>query len=199
MEPICAGERRFLLDKKVRQSAGAAPSLVPVTSLQLENLYDAHAQNVFAFLLHLTRCEHLTRDLMQEVFLRIARRPRLLVRQPRAYLLRLAHHAWIDHVRQDASRDRTLERSLASTDADCFHPPSHDAEHAELAALLIAGMAILPADQRVVVHLKIWENLTFRQIAAALDIPTHTAASRYRYALEKLRGAIRSTLENERA
>ena len=37
------------------------------------------------------------------------------------------------------------------------------------------------------VHLKIWEGLTFARIAEVLDIPPNTAASRYRYALEKLR------------
>ncbi|MDD5199203.1 MAG: sigma-70 family RNA polymerase sigma factor [Terrimicrobiaceae bacterium] len=168
-----------------------------MTSRRLESLYDAHAQSVFAFLLHLTRCEETTRDLLQEVFLRLARRRIPLIRKPRPYLLRLAHNAWIDHVRAAAARARTLERSLA--DSGCFPPPSHDAEHAELSALLIAGMADLPADQRAVVHLKIWDNLTFREISSALGIPTHTAASRYRYALDKLRAAMRPSIENERA
>ena len=40
-------------------------------------------------------------------------------------------------------------------------------------------------------HLKLWENLTFAQIAEALEISPHTAASRYRYALDKLRDVLR--------
>jgi RNA polymerase sigma-70 factor (ECF subfamily) len=32
--------------------------------------------------------------------------------------------------------------------------------------------------------MKIWGELTFAQIAAALDVPQDTAASRFRYALE---------------
>ena len=35
--------------------------------------------------------------------------------------------------------------------------------------------------------LKIWGGLTFPQIAAALGVPPDTAASRYRYAIAKLR------------
>ena len=35
--------------------------------------------------------------------------------------------------------------------------------------------------------LKIWAGLTFPQIGAALEVPDNTAASRYRYALAKLR------------
>jgi len=42
-----------------------------------------------------------------------------------------------------------------------------------------------------VVHLKLWEGLTFEQIAGTLDIPLNTAASRYRYGIDKLRGHLR--------
>ena len=49
----------------------------------------------------------------------------------------------------------------------------------------------LPADQRAVVHLRLWEGLTFEQIAALLEIPLNTAASRYRYGVDKLRERLR--------
>jgi RNA polymerase sigma-70 factor, ECF subfamily len=49
----------------------------------------------------------------------------------------------------------------------------------------------LPVDQRAVVHLKLWEELTFEAIAELLDIPSNTAASRYRYGLDKLRQRLR--------
>ena len=47
-------------------------------------------------------------------------------------------------------------------------------------------------------HLKLWDGLTFEQIAAALDIPPNTAASRYRYALDKLRERLRPLYEELR-
>jgi RNA polymerase sigma-70 factor (ECF subfamily) len=46
-----------------------------------------------------------------------------------------------------------------------------------------------------VVHLKLWEELTFEEIAAALEIPPNTAASRYRYGLDKLRERLRPLYE----
>jgi RNA polymerase sigma-70 factor (ECF subfamily) len=49
-----------------------------------------------------------------------------------------------------------------------------------------AAIRGLPTDQAEVVVLKIWESMTFAQIAAVLEISPATAASRYRYALEKL-------------
>jgi RNA polymerase sigma-70 factor (ECF subfamily) len=53
----------------------------------------------------------------------------------------------------------------------------------------------LPNEQRAVVHLKLWEGLTFDAIAEALGIPPNTAASRYRYGLDKLRHRLRPFYE----
>jgi RNA polymerase sigma-70 factor (ECF subfamily) len=49
----------------------------------------------------------------------------------------------------------------------------------------------LPAEQRAVVHLKLWEGLTFETIAETLGLSPNTAASRYRYGLDKLRARLR--------
>ena len=45
---------------------------------QLERLYDEHAQALFAFLLNLTRNETDTRDILQDLFIKLARNPDLL-------------------------------------------------------------------------------------------------------------------------
>jgi RNA polymerase sigma-70 factor (ECF subfamily) len=50
-----------------------------------------------------------------------------------------------------------------------------------------AAMRRLPEEQREVLVLKIWAELTFEQIAGELEISPNTAASRYRYALAALR------------
>jgi len=60
---------------------------------------------------------------------------------------------------------------------------------------LSVALGELPAEQRSVVHLKLWEGLTFEQIAEVLDVPPNTAASRYRYGLDKLRGRLRPLYE----
>jgi RNA polymerase sigma-70 factor (ECF subfamily) len=43
--------------------------------------------------------------------------------------------------------------------------------------------------------LNLWEGLTFEEIAAALDLSPNTAASRYRYGLDKLRDRLRPLYE----
>ena len=46
--------------------------------LDIERLYDGHAQPLYAFLLNFTRDEADTRDLLQEIFVKLAREPQLL-------------------------------------------------------------------------------------------------------------------------
>lgn len=72
----------------------------------LEQLYDVHAQALYGFLLNVSRSPEDTRDVLQTVFLRIAERLDFLdsMRHPRAYLLRMAHRAWINLERRNCSR-----------------------------------------------------------------------------------------------
>ena len=58
--------------------------------------------------------------------------------------------------------------------------------------LIEQALRSLPAEQREVIHLKVYEDMTFQQIAQTLGLSINTAASRYRYALEKLRRLLES-------
>jgi RNA polymerase sigma-70 factor (ECF subfamily) len=159
--------------------------------LDVERLYDEHAQALFAFLLSLTRHEADTRDLFQEVFVKLAKRPELLdgVRDERAFLLRLAHNLAVDLIRRRGTREKHHDQLAAETLA--LFAPSADPDERALREALAAALGDIPPDQRAVVHLKLWEGLTFEQIAELLGIPLNTAASRYRYGLDKLRERLR--------
>jgi RNA polymerase sigma-70 factor (ECF subfamily) len=63
-------------------------------------------------------------------------------------------------------------------------------EQEERRAAVEAALRQLPAEQREVVVLKIWGELSFPQIASTLEVPVNTAASRYRYALARLRATL---------
>jgi len=159
--------------------------------IDLERLYDEHAQALFAFLLHFTRNEADTRDLLQELFVKLAQSPGLLekAREPRAFLLRMSHNLAIDLIRRRGTRQRNYEQ-LAEEIVTVF-APTPDADERAFRDALSSALDELVPEQRAVVHLKLWEKLTFEQIAELLDIPPNTAASRYRYALDKLRQRLR--------
>jgi RNA polymerase sigma-70 factor, ECF subfamily len=167
-------------------------------SLDLERLYDEHAQPLYAFLLNFTRNEADTRDLLQELFVKLAREPGLLagVREERAFLVRLAHNAAVDLMRRRGARDRTRENFAAEINSP--FAATSDPDEKIFREELAVALGELPAEQRAVVHLKLWECMTFEEIAAALEIPPNTAASRYRYGLDKLRGRLRPLYEELR-
>jgi len=134
----------------------------------LEWLYDEHAQTLFAFLVNFTRNETDTHDLLQELFVKLARKPYLLedVQDQRAFLLRLAHNLAIDLIRRRGTREQNYER-MAQETASVFGR-STDPDEQMFRNALSDALGGLPAEQRAVVHLKLWEGLTFEQIAELL-------------------------------
>jgi RNA polymerase sigma-70 factor (ECF subfamily) len=159
---------------------------------RLEELYRDHAPALFRFLIRLTGSEADTRDVLQEVFIRLAKSPRLLdgVAAPRSYLFRMAHRFVIDRHRREDARQRHENR--AQQEQPVALPPDPPADDAKwLRKTLGASLDALPPEQKAVVVLKVWEEMTFAEIAGVLDISANTAASRYRYALDKLRDELR--------
>jgi RNA polymerase sigma-70 factor (ECF subfamily) len=56
---------------------------------------------------------------------------------------------------------------------------------------LSSALVELPEEQRAAVHLRLWEGMKFEEIAELLGISLNTVASRYRYAIDKLRQRLR--------
>jgi RNA polymerase sigma-70 factor, ECF subfamily len=163
--------------------------------IDLEHLYDEHSQALFAFLLNFTRSEADTRDLLQEIFVKLARQPDLLqnVRDERGFLIRLAHNSAIDLMRRRGTREKNY--SQLASESDLLFANSANPDEEEFRKALSEALADLPMEQRSVVHLKLWGGLTFEAIADALEIPPNTAASRFRYGLDKLREQLRPLYE----
>lgn len=161
-------------------------------------LYDEHAPALYAFLLNFTRHEADARDILQELFLKLIADPsRLLaVKTMRAFLLQMAHRLAIDTHRRRSSREHTIGR--AAEESSSLFAASADPDEAAFRQALTTALSELPPEQRAVVHLKLWEQLTFAEIADALDLPANTAASRYRYGLDKLQALLRPLYEELR-
>lgn len=157
----------------------------------LERLYDAHAQTLFAFVLQLTRDEADTRDVLQDLFIKIAKNHSFFdtVKDERGFLIRLAHNQAIDLMRRRGTRTRAQEQ-LGQASVELF-AHNADPDSAEFQGALSAALEELPPDQRAVVQLKLWEGWTFEAIAESLQISLNTAASRYRYGIDKLRDRLR--------
>ena len=128
------------------------------------------------------RSETDAHDLLQEALVEVWQRER---RRPPddALVFRTIRRRAIDLGRRTDRRARR-EQAAPGWDPPPADAPGRDAE-------IEGAVQALSAPLREVVLLKIWGGLTFREIAETLGVPPATAASRYRYALEHLRNALK--------
>jgi RNA polymerase sigma-70 factor (ECF subfamily) len=128
-------------------------------------------------------------DAVQDLFVELARgRARLAaVADLEAYVFTMLRNAVRRRGRRAALDRRAVLAIAAGREASgAFAEPAAELPDDALAA----AVAALPDAQREVVALKIDAGLTFAEIAAVTGTSLNTAASRYRYALEKLRTAL---------
>jgi len=162
----------------------------------LGDLYDRHARRVYHVLLARGLEVSEADEVLPEVFLALAERGRKLrqVQSALGYLLGIARH--LAH-RVRKARTKGVTASPAGV-ADRGLPP-RPAEPAVASTAAVApgpegSLAVvqllrqLPPEQAEVVALKVWHGFTFGEIGQALAVSPNTAASRYRYGIEKLKG-----------
>ena len=123
-------------------------------------------------------------DALQEALVRYWKRQRHLPGDRNALILTSLRRAAIDRARSE-SRRMNREQAMLVLEGDpveWFDPTPGERERAVESAL-----RRIPPEQREVVVLKIWGDLTFDEIGRQLEISPNTAASRYRYALIALK------------
>jgi len=152
----------------------------------LAAIYDAYSAVVYHLLLARLANKERAEELLVDVFMALIQRGQGVaqIRDLRAYLLQVARNrAAQAHRKQHHNSPDTAIATVADE-------PVTEA----LDSIVIReALAELPAEQTEVVVLKVWHELTFAEIGQALDISPNTAASRYRYGLEKLRTILGET------
>lgn len=125
-------------------------------------------------------------DIVQEAFVRFWRHQRHLPGEPMALMVTSVRRAALDLARCEGRRGAREENAadLPRDGAVWFELPLEGEERREA---IEDALGRLPPEQREVLVLKIWGELTFEQIAAELSLSPNTAASRYRYGLATLR------------
>ena len=129
-------------------------------------------------------------DVLQEAFVRFWRHQRQLPGDPQALLLVSIRRAALDLARRNdrrQAREHRADGGLEETDAVFSRLPGEGDERRQE---IETALSRLPDEQREVLVLKIWQELTFEQIGELLAISPNTAASRYRYALTALRAQL---------
>jgi RNA polymerase sigma-70 factor (ECF subfamily) len=143
-------------------------------------LYDACADRLHGYLAARVGSRDAASDVLQSAFLRAVKSRRRFrgVENPIAYMFQIA--------RNEAAR-ATGKRRFVTHSLPAAEPFTESNDSADDAEAVAAALARLDADDRELVELKIYSELTFREIATIVDRPAATVATRYRRAIESLR------------
>ncbi|MBR5102580.1 MAG: sigma-70 family RNA polymerase sigma factor [Muribaculaceae bacterium] len=156
-----------------------------------DELVDRHKDQVYSYIFHSVKNSELADDIFQETFVKAI----MTIRQGRytengrfpAWITRIAHNLIIDHFRQEKSEklqstdseevnilnrkeysDTTIEDSLVSSQIN-----------KDIHKLILA----LPLNQREVLIMRYYRNMSFKEIADKTQVSINTALGRMRYAI----------------
>lgn len=154
--------------------------------MRLEEIFDSMGDRLFNYLAIKLNSPLDAEDVLQEVFCRLVRysvRFRF-IRNPSAYVFRAARNEALRFLRKRGKNPETYHSAegLAEVIQDNLIGLENEALN-EVAK----GLTLVPEDQREVIILKFFEGLTFKEIASVCDVSVNTAASRFRYGMQKLR------------
>jgi RNA polymerase sigma-70 factor (ECF subfamily) len=128
-------------------------------------------------------------DAVHQVFEALVRRGTSGLDAPDHYLRRAVRNECLSRLRQ--------RQTMAAAQTEHLLEPAASVDNPEERLALARALGAVPPDQREVVHLKVFEGLTFNEIAELTSESINTVASRYRYAMVKLRAALNGGLSDE--
>ena len=151
-------------------------------------VYHDHRQGLFTVALAITRDRASAEDAIHEAFVRLldsAGKERL-IHDHVAYAYGAVRRAAIDQVRRRGNSLFVQESIFedVSDETPCA------IETAEADAVLRDALEQLPEAERSAVVMRIYGELTFQQISAAIGDPLSTISSRYQRALQRLRASL---------
>jgi RNA polymerase sigma-70 factor, ECF subfamily len=162
-----------------------------------EILYAKHKGPLYRYLQRLCRDGEVANDLFQEVWSKvIASRERYEVRaQFNTFLFRIAHNCAIDHFRRSGKVTPGLTADIAELE-EVLPGSESDRPEVQVSAEQVKdafkrALDDLPADQRDVFVLYEESGLSLEEIGKVTGVAMETAKSRLRYAVGKLRAALK--------
>jgi len=165
----------------------------------IETLINRHRSKVYTYILLTIKNQPLAEDLFQETFIKVIQSLRRGKYRDNgrflSWVIRIAHNLIIDHFRKEKQMNSV---SNDDSEVDLFNSKKLSDDNIEdlivnnqIKAEIRALINELPNDQREVVLLRHYGNLSFKEIAEQTDVSINTALGRMRYALINLRKMIK--------
>lgn len=160
-------------------------------------LYQRHRQPLFAYLYrHTGQSQSVAEDLFQDIWINLIKASDRYTEKAsfKTWLYTIAHHRVIDFYRKQAryGTDQPFDGEDESNriDETPLSLPDDQVQQMETLARFSAALATLPTEQQAVVLLK-QEGFSLQEMAGVTNSEKETVKSRLRYAIKKLRHALR--------
>ena len=160
-----------------------------------ELLVSRYQEQIYNYVFSLVKDRQLCDDIFQDTFVKVIRTIKAGLYHDEGkfiqFAMRIAHNLVIDHFRKEnripvvesSSEDFNYVDNASITDPSVEQGMIVDQIHSDLRNLVER----LPVEQREVLRLRIYEDMSFKEIADITNVSINTALGRMRYALINLR------------
>lgn len=158
-------------------------------------LLERHKQSVFNYILFVVKNKELAEDIFQETFIKAI----VNIKQGRytengkfrAWISRIAHNLIIDHFRQEKN-ENTISNDevpidLLNNTSLCEGTIEDEIIYEQIVYDIRRLVEFLPDNQREVLELRYYKDLSFKEISDLTGVSINTALGRMRYAILNMR------------
>jgi len=161
-------------------------------------LIKRHEQRIFSFIYSKIKNKGTTEDIFQDTFIKVINTLKLGKYNEEGkflpWVMRIAHNLVIDYFRKSNrmkkftnTKDFDIFSVLADTSLNAEKQLITDQIHEDIKALIKE----LPNDQKEVLIMRLYKDMSFKEIAFQTDVSINTALGRMRYALINMRKLIK--------
>ena len=163
----------------------------------LATLIKRHQSKIFGFIYSKVGDRDLSDDIFQDTFIKVIRTLKSNAYNEEGkflpWVMRIAHNLIVDHFRRNKKMPlyrETEEFSIFSIMTDDSLTIENKLISDQVAKDLRQLVEELPADQKEVVMMRLYQDMSFKEISEATGVSINTALGRMRYALLNLRKVI---------
>jgi RNA polymerase sigma-70 factor (ECF subfamily) len=185
------------MNKELIQDAELVSNYIQGNENALSILIERHKQRIYSFIYSKVYDRDITEDIFQDTFIKVIRTLKLGKYNEEGkflpWVMRIAHNLVIDHFRKNSRMpkfDNAGEFSIFSvlSDSNLDAEKSIIKEQVEKDVRRI--IEELPDDQKQVLMMRMYQDMSFKEISERTGVSINTALGRMRYALINMRKVI---------